>query len=130
MQMKEIYPESTIDHEIQIPKRLIEQISLKGDAFLEIIRGRLETLGPVRSISLAETMGIPIPNIEQALIALENEGFVFRGHFTPGVDELEWCERRLLARIHRYTLNKIRKEIEPVSPADFMRFLFSWHNIH
>jgi ATP-dependent Lhr-like helicase len=63
-------------------------------------------------------------------MTLENEGFVFRGHFTPGIDELEWCERRLLSRIHRYTLNKIRKEIEPVSASDFMRFLFSWHRIY
>ncbi len=130
IQMKEIYPESNMTHEIQIPERLIEQLPSKENALVEIIRGRFEALGPVRAISLAEIMGIPISNIEQALIALENEGFVFRGHFTPGVDELEWCERRLLARIHRYTLNKIRKEIEPVSPADFMRFLFSWHNIH
>ena len=130
IQMKEIYPESNMTHEIQIPERRIEQLPSKENALVEIIRGRLEALGPVRAISLAETMGIPTSNIEQALIALENEGFVFRGHFTPGVDELEWCERRLLARIHRYTLNKIRKEIEPVSPADFMRFLFSWHNIH
>ncbi|HZX12833.1 MAG TPA: ATP-dependent DNA helicase, partial [Thermodesulfobacteriota bacterium] len=130
MQMKEIYPESNMTPEIQIPERLIEQLPSRENTLVEIIRGRLEALGPVCAISLAETMGIPISNIEQALIALENEGFVFRGHFTPGVDELEWCERRLLARIHRYTLNKIRKEIEPVSPADFMRFLFSWHNIH
>ena len=130
MYMKEIYPESKMTHEIQIPERLTEQLSSKENALVEIMRGRLEALGPVRAISLAETMGIPISRIEQALIALENEGFIFRGHFTPGVDELEWCERRLLARIHRYTLNKIRKEIEPVSAANFMRFLFSWHNIH
>jgi len=130
MQMKEIYPESNMTPEIQIPERLIEQLPSRENALVEIIRGRLEALGPVRAISLADTMGIPISNIEQALIAIENEGFVFRGHFTPGVDGFEWCERSLLARIHRYTLNKIRKEIEPVSAADFMRFLFSWHNIH
>ena len=130
MHMKEIYPESKMTPEIQIPERLTEQLRSKENALVEIMRGRLEAVGPVRAISLAETMGIPISRIEQALIALENEGFVFRGHFTPGVDDLEWCERRLLARIHRYTLNKIRKEIEPVSAADFMRFLFSWHNIH
>src|SRR3990170_2865118 len=92
MYMKEIYPESKMTHEIQIPERLTEQLSSKENALVEIMRGRLEALGPVRAISLAETMGIPISRIEQALIALENEGFIFRGHFTPGVDELEWCE--------------------------------------
>jgi len=74
-------------------------------------------------------MGIPVSDIDLALITLENDGFVFRGQFTPGLNKGEWCERRHLARIHRYTLQRLRKEIEPVSRADFMRFLFSWHNL-
>src|SRR5439155_15985985 len=68
---------------------------------------------------------------EHALLALESEGVVLRGRFTPGRaggHELEWCDRRLLARIHRYTLTRLRAEIEPVSPADFMRFLFAWQH--
>ncbi len=52
-----------------------------------------------------------------------------RGHFTPGAPELEWCERRLLARIHRYTVNRLRQEIEPVATRDFMRFLFDWQRV-
>ena len=68
-----------------------------------------------------------------ALLALEGEGVVLRGRFTPGADgaasALEWCDRALLARIHRYTLNRLRAEIEPVSPADFMRFLFTWQHV-
>jgi ATP-dependent helicase Lhr and Lhr-like helicase len=64
--------------------------------------------------------------VDFALGALEHEGFVLRGHFTPRVADLEWCERRLLARIHRYTLDRLRREIEPVSAADFMRFLLRW----
>jgi len=64
--------------------------------------------------------------VDFALGALEHEGFVLRGRFTPGVAALEWCERRLLARIHRYTLDRLRREIEPVTAADFMRFLLRW----
>jgi ATP-dependent Lhr-like helicase len=64
----------------------------------------------------------------RALIALETDGAVLRGRFT-GIDEQEWCDRRLLARIHRYTLNRLRAEIEPISPADFQRFLFAWHGV-
>ncbi len=64
-----------------------------------------------------------------ALAALEGEGVVLRGGFTPEADTLEWCDRRLLARIHRYTLNRLRAEIEPVSAADFMRFLFAWQRV-
>ena len=67
---------------------------------------------------------------DEALLALENEGVVLRGTFTPGSSEREWCDRRLLARIHRYTLNRLRAEIEPVSAADFMRFLFSWQHVN
>ncbi len=98
-------------------------------ALIEIIRGRLEALGPVTSLGLSSEMGLPETEIEQALLALENDGFVFRGQFTPEQDQLEWCERRLLARIHRYTLQKLRKEIEPVSPATFMEYLFAWQHL-
>src|SRR4030095_17136970 len=64
-----------------------------------------------------------------ALAARQGGGVVLRGRFTPGATLLEWCDRRLLARIHRYTLNRLRAEIEPVSPADFMRFLFAWQHV-
>ena len=63
------------------------------------------------------------------MLGMEQDGMIFRGHYDPDVDEEQWCERRLLARIHRYTLQKLRKEIEPVSPAAFMRFLFTWHGV-
>ncbi len=101
----------------------------EGAALVELVRGRLEILGPVTVSGLAESIDLPGEKIERALIALETEGFVFRGQFTPDADELEWCERRLLARIHRFTITKLRREIQPVSPADFMRFLFTWHHL-
>ncbi len=67
--------------------------------------------------------------MDVALAALESEGFVLRGRFTPGVAEREWCERRLLARIHRYTLGRLRSEIEPVSQTDYVRFLLRWQRV-
>ena len=88
-----------------------------NDDPLEIEASRLEVLGPVVS---EET---PV------LVALEGQGRVLRGYFTPGGKRLEWCDRRLLARIHRYTLNRLRAEIEPVSAADFMRFLGHWQHV-
>jgi ATP-dependent Lhr-like helicase len=72
---------------------------------------------------------LPQVDIDTALAALESEGFVMRGHFTPGADATEWCERHLLARIHRYTVKRLRREIEPVEARDFMRFLFDWQRI-
>ncbi len=99
------------------------------DALAEILRGRLEGLGPVTAIALAASCALPPETIDQALLHLESEGFVLRGRFTPGTADMEWCARSLLARIHRYTLNRLRAEIEPVSAADFMRFLVVWQRV-
>ena len=78
---------------------------------------------------IAEPLGKPTSLIEQALARLEGEGYVLRGHFSPGENQQQWCERHLLARIHRYTVKRLRREIEPVSLQDFMRFLFDWQHV-
>ena len=98
-------------------------------AVRELLRGRLEILGPTTADELASSLAIAVGTIDQALLALESEGVVLRGRFTPGRNQLEWCERRLLARIHRYTLNRLRAEIAPVSSGDFQRFLLSWQRV-
>ena len=99
------------------------------EALREIVRSRLEALGPVTAEELGRPLRLSAEKMEIPLVALETEGFVIRGSFTPGTRETEWCDRRLLARIHRYTLNRLRREIEPVPAADFMRFLFEWHGV-
>jgi ATP-dependent helicase Lhr and Lhr-like helicase len=96
----------------------------------EIIRSRMEGLGPTTASQLAEPLGLDLSSVNQVLLALEGQGIIIQGHFTPGTNAIEWCERGLLARIHRYTLKQLRNQIEPVSPADFMRFLFRWHGLH
>jgi len=98
-------------------------------ALVELLRGRLTGLGPTTVATLAATLDVPARAIVAALTALETEGYVLRGRFTPGAAEEEWCERHLLARIHRYTLKRLRREIEPVEPRDFMRFLFEWQHV-
>jgi ATP-dependent Lhr-like helicase len=74
-------------------------------------------------------LALALPQIQQALLALEAEGFVLRGKFHPAARDMEWCDRRLLARIHRLTLNRLRAEIEPVSIAHFQRFLMAWQRV-
>jgi hypothetical protein len=99
-------------------------------ALRELLRGRLQAAGPTSATALAsDILALPRGAIDSALCALESEGFVMRGQFSPGGQELEWCERRLLARIHRYTIKSLRAEIEPVASADFMRFLLDWQGV-
>jgi len=99
------------------------------EAVLEVIRARLSAFGPLTLDSIAEPLGLSTSQVTQALLQLEREGHVLRGRFTPGDSEEEWCERHLLARIHRYTVKRLRREIEPVELQDFMRFLFDWQRV-
>jgi ATP-dependent Lhr-like helicase len=101
----------------------------REDAIRELLRGRLGITGPTTAAQLAASLNVAESDADVALAALEGEGVILRGHFTPDSPVLEWCDRRLLARIHRYTLNRLRAEIEPVSAADFMRFLFAWQRV-
>jgi ATP-dependent helicase Lhr and Lhr-like helicase len=99
------------------------------EALTEFLRGRLEGLGPVTQAALALPLGLEDADIAPALAALETEGSVLRGRFTPGSNSDEWCDRRLLARIHHYTVRRLRAEIEPVAARDFLRFLFDWQRV-
>jgi ATP-dependent Lhr-like helicase len=97
-------------------------------ALVELLRGRLEGLGPVSEAALAKQLGRPDAEVRAALAVLQGEGFAMQGNFT-GAAGTEWCERALLARIHRYTLKTLRQEIRPVSARALMRFLFRWHGM-
>jgi ATP-dependent helicase Lhr and Lhr-like helicase len=96
-----------------------------------IVRGWMECLGPVTAAALSLRLGLPRKVVDQALVLLEASGGILRGRFTEeAAGDTEWCDRRLLSRIHRLTLGRLRREIEPVSPATFMRFLFRWQHLH
>jgi ATP-dependent Lhr-like helicase len=90
---------------------------------------RPEGKGLISETDLAVSLGFVPQGIASALAALQGEGFALRGRFSPNSDGDEWCERRLLARIHHYTVKRLRAEIEPVAARDFMRFLFSWQRV-
>ncbi|WP_024889234.1 DEAD/DEAH box helicase [Luteimonas huabeiensis] len=104
------------------------------DAARELLRGRLGALGPATVAALAAPLGLRPAVVQAALLALEREGSAAQGRFSPaapsvGAAAIEWCERGLLARIHRETLGRLRREIEPVSLADFVRFLCDWQRV-
>ena len=96
---------------------------------VEILRGRLEGLGPVTPTTLTAPLGLEPGATAGALAALESEGAILKGRFLPGVNDEQWCDRRLLARIHHYTVRRLRSEIDPVAARDFLRFLFAWQHV-
>ena len=102
------------------------------DALRRTLQGWMEILGPVTTDGLAARLGLAPESVGRGLTALEVSGAVLQGRFSPGSGPnrpTEWCERRLLARIHRLTLGQLRREIDPVSAADFLRFLLRWQHV-
>jgi ATP-dependent Lhr-like helicase len=129
VEARAIWPGAELAPAIEPPAHQRDQHVDRETAVRELVRSRLDASGPVTAAALGDTLGLPEGEIDGALHALEAEGAVLRGQFTSGVRELEWCERRLLARIHRYTLDRLRKEIAPVSQQDFMRFLLAHQRV-
>jgi ATP-dependent Lhr-like helicase len=127
-QFRAIWPDAQLEPAIAAPDGTAEHDLTRDEALVEIVRGRLEGLGPVTQEALSASLDLSSGEIAGALAALETEGFALRGRFTPAVAVDEWCERRLLARIHRYTIKRLRAEIEPVAARDFLRFLLAWQH--
>jgi ATP-dependent Lhr-like helicase len=116
---------------VEPPARRAAAWSDQDGALVEIVRARLGLVGPTTATTLATALDVAPGRVDAALAAVEAEGGVLRGRFTPeaiAAEAMEWCERRLLARIHRRTLDGLRRLIEPVSPAVLLRFLLSWQH--
>ena len=117
----------------RLEPRTAEDLSLEPglsaeEAHLALVRGWVECSGPFTPGQMAQTLGLSQSQVNQALAQLESEGLVLRGRFRPDASEGEFCDRRILARIHRATISGLRQEIEPVSQATYMRFLFQWQH--
>jgi len=124
-----VYPDAKTEPALVPPESEAKRQWERSDALRELVRGRMEVSGPMTITALANFFRLKASEIEQALLALEAEGFVLRGKFRPGAEETEWCDRRLLARIHRLTINRLRAEIQPVTVAEFQRFLLAWQHV-
>ncbi len=108
-----------------------EKAPSAADAMRKAVQGWMAVLGPVTARGLAERLGLDAAPVIQSLAALEMDGGVLRGVFEAarppaGEEDVEWCERRLLQRIHRKTLAGLRRQIEPVTPAIFLQWLLRW----
>ena len=128
-ELRAIHPDLTAPASLRPPASRLAHEWTRDTAIAAILKGRLTLTGPITAAALAEPLAISAADADHALRQLEGDGVVLRGRFTPGVATLEWCDRTLLARIHRATLNRLRAEIAPVSPAEFMRFLFRWQHV-
>jgi ATP-dependent helicase Lhr and Lhr-like helicase len=123
----QIYPSAQV--ETALPK-LDGAVPSPDDARLQMITGWMGHLGPTSARELGQMLSLPSSEIDKALLRLEAAGAILRGKFTDThSEEVEWCERRLLARIHRLTLGTLRKQVEPVTAAQFMRWLLRWQHI-
>ncbi|MBV8343412.1 MAG: DEAD/DEAH box helicase [Candidatus Eremiobacteraeota bacterium] len=98
------------------------------EAFAEVLRGWLECSGPVTAGEVAQRLSVDTATVEMALLRLETQGQVLRGRFTRSGDSEQWCNRRVLARIHRLTIGRLRREIEPVTSAQYVAFLQRWQH--
>lgn len=152
-----IFPHATFTPEIT--SQTSEVNPSREDALRMIVQGWMESTGPTTVEELAAKLQLPTQDVSAALLQMEADGQVLRGRFRPSTDgtlseqdggfgkgdpgtrcstdatgeralsQIEWCHRRLLARIYRLTIGKLRREIEPVTASDFMRFLFQWQHL-
>ena len=126
--IRAVWPEAAARPQVAVPAG-VRQDWPREEAIAFLVRGRLEWAGPVTAGALAQALGLHLSDVEGALAALEMQGVVLRGRFT-GAEELEWCDRRLLARIHRLTLEGLRRQIAAVPPEQFVRFLVRHQHAH
>jgi len=128
----QIFPSASF--EMPVPLVESQEVS-REDALLACVTGWIAHSGPITANQLSNVLALPTPDTEKPLLRLESKGVVLRGKFTGTASDdillgsTEWCERRLLARIHRLTLGRLRKEIQSVTPAQFMDWLLSWQHV-
>jgi ATP-dependent Lhr-like helicase len=125
--VRALYDAAPIEPELRLPDHVAVEEDEPESAVDAAARGHLALLGPVTAAGLALRLGVPEARVEGALVRLESRGVALSGRFETGDDE--FCDRALLARIHRYTLARLRREIEPVSARDFLRFLLRWQHL-
>ena len=128
-----LFPDAVFD---PAPAELEGTVPSRDDALLSMVTGWMSHLGPATARQLGELLGLPSSEIEKRVIAhgsqWRDSARKFHRQGTRGrgaAAHIEWCERRLLARIHRLTVATLRKQIEPVTAAQFMRWLLRWQHV-
>ena len=123
-----LFPDADLGS-IEVPSNARLPVEHREEARVRLLRGHAELLPPTTVAELAARSGLEERDVEHGLAMAEASGYVLRGKFTPNLGIEEWCDRRLLARIHRYTLDRLRSEVDPVSRQDYMRALLRWQHL-
>ena len=130
--VKALMPDARVSPVLSLPEELLKSVEPE-EAAVALMRGRVGISGPVTSQKMADDLGLSLSTVEIALARLEAEGVVLQGRYTSDAlkpeGTLEWCERRLLARIHRLTLEGARKRIQPVPPENYWMDLAEYHHL-
>jgi ATP-dependent Lhr-like helicase len=133
--VRTVYNGAIVRTDLTLPEAMEKQEWPTTDGRVEIVRGQIQFRGPQTATELAEKLNLESSQVFAALEALEGSGLAMRGQFksqelgTKAQDSVEWCERRLLARIHRLTLDGLRRRIEPVPPEVFWQYLIEKHHL-
>jgi ATP-dependent Lhr-like helicase len=127
-----MFPETRFENQPASP----QSAPSRDDVLLSAMTGWMQHVGPTTATQLGDLLGVSVSDVDKALLRLESTGAILRGKFTDTASRVgapasseEWCDRRLLARIHRLTLGTLRKQIEPVTAAQFMRWLLRWQHV-
>jgi ATP-dependent Lhr-like helicase len=132
---RSVYKDAVVHPELTLPEAIEKQEWSSADGRVEIVRGQIQFRGPQTAAELAARLDLEPPQVFAALESLEGSGLAMRGQFksqepeVKGQDSVEWCERRLLARIHRLTLEGLRRRIEPVPPEVFWQYTIEKHHL-
>ena len=129
-EMLQIHPNALLNPKIQPASLNSKKQTEFEQSLISIIRSRMETIGICKSWQIADSLDLPLADIEQALAGLESSGGLMRGHFDPDAEGLQWCDRRFLARVHKNTITQLRSQIKPVQREEFVRFLMTWLKVN
>ena len=113
-----------------IPEHIFEQKMSRQEARLALIQKFMRWHGPVTKYEIMERYGFPEQLVESALAALYEEGGIAQGEYVPTKSFPQWCYKSNLEEIHRLTLNRLRKEMEPAEPEEYADFLIRWQHAH
>jgi ATP-dependent Lhr-like helicase len=125
-----LHPGAALRPALELPERLRQEAPDEDAALDAAVRGHLALVGPTSVEAIAARLAVAPVRVESAAARLEARGILLRGRFDDELQGEQLCDRALLARIHRYTLARLRREIEPVSAQDYLRFLVRWQHLH